>query len=245
MALPKTYLTTQKNLDGILAAIQTARAPSKFTQQFLAGLGFKSSSDRLIIGVLKSLGFLSPAGEPTQRYFEFLDQTQAPRVMAEALQEAYEDLYEVNTNAHTLPRNDLKNKMRTLSQGQFSDAVLDKMTMTFQALAKHADFEAAEESARAGRQAVPMPNGDEAEVDGDGAKPDGEGAPEPELSSPPPAPPSAPPNGGAEGGGGDRAFRGGPQIDGLVYNIQIQLPESRDPAVYDALFRSLKTHLLQ
>jgi hypothetical protein len=30
-----------------------------------------------------------------------------------------------------------------------------------------------------------------------------------------------------------------------VYNIQIQLPESRDQGVYDALFRSLKTHLLQ
>ena len=29
----------------------------------------------------------------------------------------------------------------------------------------------------------------------------------------------------------------------LHYNIQIHLPESRDPAVYDALFKSLKKHL--
>jgi Family of unknown function (DUF5343) len=34
------------------------------------------------------------------------------------------------------------------------------------------------------------------------------------------------------------------KIGGLVYNIQIVLPESRDPAVYDALFRSLKEHIL-
>lgn len=34
------------------------------------------------------------------------------------------------------------------------------------------------------------------------------------------------------------------KIGGLVYNIQIVLPESRDTAVYDALFRSLKEHLL-
>jgi hypothetical protein len=33
------------------------------------------------------------------------------------------------------------------------------------------------------------------------------------------------------------------KIDGLVYNIQIVLPESRDQAVYDALFRSLREHL--
>jgi len=29
----------------------------------------------------------------------------------------------------------------------------------------------------------------------------------------------------------------------LHYNIQIHLPESRDQAVYDALFKSLKKHL--
>jgi hypothetical protein len=37
--------------------------------------------------------------------------------------------------------------------------------------------------------------------------------------------------------------RGGLAIDGLIYNIQIQLPESRDPKVYDALFESLAKHL--
>jgi len=33
-------------------------------------------------------------------------------------------------------------------------------------------------------------------------------------------------------------------LGGLHYNIQIIMPESRDPKVYDALFRSLKEHLL-
>jgi hypothetical protein len=36
----------------------------------------------------------------------------------------------------------------------------------------------------------------------------------------------------------------GIKLGGLVYNIQIVLPESRDAAVYDALFQSLKRHLL-
>jgi len=34
------------------------------------------------------------------------------------------------------------------------------------------------------------------------------------------------------------------KLGGFVYNIELHLPESRDPAVYDALFRSLKSHLL-
>ena len=43
-----------------------------------------------------------------------------------------------------------------------------------------------------------------------------------------------------EGGGGISSRL---VVDGLIYNIQIQLPESRDPKVYDALFQSLKKHL--
>jgi hypothetical protein len=34
------------------------------------------------------------------------------------------------------------------------------------------------------------------------------------------------------------------ELGGLVYNIQLILPADRDKAVYDALFRSLKEHLL-
>ena len=36
----------------------------------------------------------------------------------------------------------------------------------------------------------------------------------------------------------------GLKLGGLVYNIQIVLPESRDSAVYDALFQSLRRHLV-
>ena len=79
MALPKAYLTTTKNLSSILNAIKTAQAPEKFNHKFLASLEFSSSNDRLIIGVLKALGLLADDGKPTQRYYDFLDQTQSGR----------------------------------------------------------------------------------------------------------------------------------------------------------------------
>lgn len=221
MALPTAYLTTVKNLDGILAAIQNAKAPKKFTQQFLVGLGFKSNADRLIINVLKALGFLTDDQVPTQRYFDFLDQTQAPRIMAEAVMDAYADVFAINTKAQTMTRADLKNKMRTLSQGQLTDSVLDKMVMTFFALVKHGDFEAANAATKddGGGGGGSGGGGDGGGDDGDGA---GNGA------------------GDGDVGGGSG---GGLVVDGLIYNIQIQLPESRDPKVYDALFQSLKKHL--
>jgi Family of unknown function (DUF5343) len=209
--LPTSYLTTTKNIQGILTAIQQAQAPNQFTQRFLEGLGFKSNADRLTIGVLKSLGFLDGGGTPTQRYFEFLNQAQSGRVLAEALRDAYADLYQLNNKAHDLPRADLKGKMKTLTQGQFSESVLDKMAMTFVALAKHADFSGV-----------------------NGGPPPAQQQPQEQVQEP------ATKNGKPAVHEDD-----GITLGGLVYNIELHLPESRDPAVYDALFRSLRTHLLR
>jgi hypothetical protein len=54
----------------------------------------------------------------------------------------YADLFAVNINAQTLSKNDLIGKFKTLSQGSFSESVLDKMATTFQSLVKLADFSA-------------------------------------------------------------------------------------------------------
>jgi len=60
MSLMSAYLVTSKNAQAFFNAIQTARAPERFTTKFLKDLDFSSSNDRLYIGVLKGLGFLTP-----------------------------------------------------------------------------------------------------------------------------------------------------------------------------------------
>jgi hypothetical protein len=214
MALPTAYLTSVKNLPDILSAIQQAKAPERFTQRFLESLEFKSNSDRLIIGLLKSLRFIDDQGKPTTRYFEFLDQTQSNKIMAEAVREAYDDLFQVNTNAQKLSKQEVVNKFKTLSQGSIGESVLDKMAMTFTALVKQSDFE--QSSSRPVR----------AHVEGPGEV------------TPVPAPESSVEPKPRRDQGASIGF------GGLHYNIQIILPESRDPKVYDALFRSLHEHLL-
>jgi hypothetical protein len=208
MALPTSYLTSTKNLEGMLNSIVGAQAPEKFTTRFLESLDYKTSADRLMIGVLKSLGFLADDGRPTQRYFAYLDQSQSGRVLADAVREAYADLFQVNKAAHTMSRSDVVNKFKTLSQGQYSESVLEKMASTFTALAALADWDAAPTVA----PAVLTPEVPES-ID--------------ERQSH-----EAP-----------RARGTGLAIGGLVYNIELILPESRDPKVYDALFESLRRHL--
>lgn len=55
----------------------------------LQNLEFSSTNDRLFIGLLKSLGFTDDSGVPTKRYFDFLDQSQSARILAEAVREAF------------------------------------------------------------------------------------------------------------------------------------------------------------
>ncbi|QIM17598.1 DUF5343 domain-containing protein [Leucobacter coleopterorum] len=209
MSLPNAYLTSFKNTSAILQAVQAAQAPPRFTQKFLEGLGYQNSNDRAIINVLKTLGFLDDSGVPTARYHRYLDQTQSALVLAEGIRDAYEDLFRVNRNAHEMSNQDVKNKMKTLSEGAFTDRVLTQMAGTFTALVKDADFATA-------------------------PKPDARQESPPAQESPEGVTPSAT--------NGQPPLAVVPPFGSLAYNINIQLPESRDPAVYNAIFKALREH---
>ena len=209
MALTNAYLITTKNLEGFLNTIKSAKAPERFTNAFLSQLDYASSNDRLFIGVLKGLGFLDEAGVPTKRYFEFLDQGQSGTILADAIREAYEDLFAVNRRANEMGVEEVRNKLRTLTQGQKSDKVVGLMANTFKALSELADWDSPAAAVRP-EIAVPRPPMAEPEVQTTG---------EADLGPAPVKPLQ------------------------LHYNIQVHLPESRDPAVFDAIFQALRKHL--
>ena len=75
MSLTNAYLITTKNLSSIINSVVSAKAPERFTNKFLEDLGFKSSNDRLYVGLFKALGLIDDTGQPTARYYEFIDQT--------------------------------------------------------------------------------------------------------------------------------------------------------------------------
>jgi hypothetical protein len=76
-----------------------------------------------------------------ERYYAFLDQMQAPSILADGIRDAYADLFQVNVNAQNLTKSELIDQFRTPSQGHLSEAVMDKMTMTFRELCRFADFQ--------------------------------------------------------------------------------------------------------
>lgn len=213
MALPEQYLLTTKNLDAFFNSILTAQAPPKFTNKFLEQLEFKSTNDRLFIGVLKFLGFIDSNGVPQERYFKFLDQTQSKQVLAEAIKEAYSDLFALNTKANEMTTNEVKNKLKTLTQGSKSDVVLGCMANTFTSLVKYADF-----SKQPPKELIAVNKSDNQTQTEEIPNPH-----EQKLT---------------------HELINKKITTEMHYNIQIHLPETRDITVYDAIFKSLKEHLL-
>jgi hypothetical protein len=140
MAVPTAYLTSVKNVTGIFDAIQRAGVPERFTFEFLKQLGFASSSDRAIIPVLKSIGFLTDASGPTERYRRFKDKNIAKAVLAQGIREGYADVFAIDTQAHQKSTQDLTGMFGRLSEK--GEAVNQKMASTFKALCGLADFSA-------------------------------------------------------------------------------------------------------
>ncbi len=212
MALTQSYLVTTKNLSAVINSVVSAKAPERFTNKFLENLNFKSTNDRLYVGVFKALGLLDENGVPTQRYYEFIDQTQTGRILAIGIEEAYEDLFNLRKDAQNLTVDEVKNKFKTLTQGQKSDNVLGMMASTFKALCDLADWS---------KPRAAKPSNDFSEKKQDDVvkmkTKDGSTTPSTEETG---------------------------IVMGLHYNIQIHLPETTNMAVYDAIFQSLKKHLV-
>jgi hypothetical protein len=138
MAVPSTYFTSTKNLPDILEQIQKGRVPPKFTYDHLKQLGFPSSNDRPIIPVLKALGFLDASGVPQERYRRYKDPSNAKRVLAEGIRDAYTDVFGIDESAYKLPADKVKGIFARLSEK--GESVTEKMALTFRALVDQADF---------------------------------------------------------------------------------------------------------
>lgn len=211
MALTNAYLQTTKNLHSIINSVISAKAPERFTNKFLEDLGFKSSNDRLYIGLFKALGLLDENNSPTSRYHQFLDQAETGKVLAIGIQEAYEDLFALRKDAQQLSLDEVKGKLKTLTQGQKSDNIINLMSNTFKALCDAADW----------TNLAPSPNN---------------------MSDTSVSPSTTITDETQEQNIG--TYPSASNKMNLHYNIQIHLPETTNMAVYDAIFQSLKKHLM-
>lgn len=138
MALSSAYHLAPTRIPDFFGKIRDGQAPERFTQQLLKDWGFASTNDRAFIPLLKSLGFLSADGKPTQRYNDYRDHSRSKQVMAAALRDAYADIFLIKEHPTTSDRQAVEGKFK--SYHNVSDNVAGLMTKTFFALLSLADL---------------------------------------------------------------------------------------------------------
>jgi hypothetical protein len=212
MAISLPYLASNKNVEALFAKILSAKVPDKFTHDFLTTtIGLKGKADRGLIPLLRTLGFVDQTGAPTSDYRLLKNSDSAKAALGAAIRKAYAPLFAANEAAHTLASDKLKG---LISQVAGTDADMTaRIAATFGALARIANFDAADEEMGA----------EEAEESEDAT-------PVPTLVRPPrrslgqnPAP--------EHSGGMQPSFH---------YNIQVHLPSNGSEADYLNIFNALR-----
>jgi hypothetical protein len=220
MALPDSYTLKVGAIPAYFDAMLDAQPPERFSVKFVENLGFTSTNDRLFIGILKDLGLLNRDGTPQSRYFEFLDNSRSRQVLAEGIREAFSDLFAINTRANELSVEEVKNKLRTLYAGKKTPLVITNIAKTFKALCDYADFTAAPKLVEIANSAA-----------------------EEQAPANPKIPERVESKESKEVFPQHKANPNKLAVSGLQYHINIVLPDTRDQAIYDAIFKSLREHL--
>lgn len=209
------YMLSPGLIPKILAKIQEARRPDRFTQDFLeTKLGHSGGSAMAFIPMLKRLGFLASDGAPTRLYDRFRNSTTQGAAMAEGMRAAYSELFERNEYTYELPKDKLTSLVVEVTGAAKEDRVVQAIVSTFLALKNVADFEA--------------------KIGEDGGVERGKSAPftaaEQESQLPIPTP---------RMNGHDSVGLN------LAYTINLVLPETTNPEVFTAIFRALKENMLK
>lgn len=194
------YIQNASKIKEFLEKIPNISIPDKLTYKKLEELGFKSSNDRRLVGIMKAIKFIDDTGKPTRRWKEYRDKSKARKVLAEGIREHYHELFGTYPDAYQKDKEALNNFFRPNTK--VGARALDFMILTFQTLVGMADFSGLD-------------------------KPQEIDTMERKKEIP-------------------QTLPGEIKKEGYTININIQLtlPETDNPEVYNEFFKAFKKHLL-
>jgi hypothetical protein len=136
------YTTVTGKIKPFLEKIRSVGVPPKVTTAWLKTIGFTSSNDTTLIGVLKFIGFTDQGGIPTATWNAYRG-AKHRSVLGDAIRKGYAELYAVYPDAHKRSSVDLTHVFSTSSTA--GSQVVNKTVATFKALVDEADFPASSE----------------------------------------------------------------------------------------------------
>jgi hypothetical protein len=225
MTVKLPYMVTPGVIPKVLTKIREARRADRFTQDYLETmLGIRGGNARAVIPLLKRMNFLNADGTPTTLYDRYRNDDTRALALAEGIRKAYDEVFSRNQFAFNLPREKFASLVTEMTGVARDSQVAKAVVGTFFTLKDGADFEGKPSEA----------------VEPNGAQmPDPPAAQTPASPATPPALPPAQP----------QFQTPPPQQDGVEfrvgYTINLNLPETTNPDVFNAIFKSLKEHLLR
>lgn len=138
MALANAYILPTNRIPDLFGKIRDGQAPERFTHQLLKDWGFSSTNDRAFVPLLKELGFLTVDGKPTHLYHDYRDHSRSKQVMAQALREAYSDIFLIKEHPTSSDKTAVEGKFKSFHNA--SDNVASLMAKTFFGLLALADL---------------------------------------------------------------------------------------------------------
>lgn len=215
MAENLPYNTSVTTLMNMLEKIKTASVPERFTQDFVSTkLTMKGGTAAACIPFLKKMGFVATDGTPTELYKEFRNPHKSRIAVGKAFRKLYQKLYEMNEYVHDASDQEILGMIVEYTGGEKTSTVTKSTLGTLNALRKIADFDTDLDT----------------EIE-DSVQPSGR-SPQPNpLLQIEPQPQLPSPQQGSKG-------------INLAYTINLNLPATKDIEVFNAIFKSLKEHIL-
>ncbi|MBK5343198.1 DUF5343 domain-containing protein [Pseudomonas sp. TH49] len=215
MAENLPYSTSVSTLINMLEKIKSASVPERFTQDFVSSkLTMKGGTAAACIPFLKKMGFVASDGSPTELYKEFRNPHKSRIAVGKAFKKLYQKLYEMNEYVHDAPDQEILGMIVQCTGGEKDSTVTKSTLSTLNALRKISDFD--------------TESNDEMENSVSGAGKN--------ISSdsvlPIPSQIQVP-----------LQHHAGKGIN-LAYTINLNLPATKDIEVFNAIFKSLKEHIL-
>lgn len=215
MAENLPYSTSVGVLEKVLEKIKTASVPERFTQNFLnTKLGLKGGAANSSIPFLKKMGFVASDGTPTDLYSEFRNPKKSRIAVGKSFKELYNRLYEMNEYVHDATDDEVLGLIVQCTGGEKDSRVTQQTLSTFNMLRKLADFDT-----------------DSVEIEED----EPEKVNEKNNYNPSFQLPQFNQNSSQSSQG---------KSINLSYTINLNLPATKDIEVFNAIFKSLKQHIL-
>lgn len=131
------YTTVPGKIPTLLSKLKQVGVPPKVTGAWLKTIGFKSSNDGSLVGVLKQADLIDSNGVPTSRWSQFRG-ARGKEALGEGIRQGYSELYAVYPDAHSRSNTELEHVFSSSSKA--GKQAIQKAVSTFKNLASEAEF---------------------------------------------------------------------------------------------------------